>query len=46
MLESFLLEMEQGISAGSANIYPGTNTGEVKDEWEEADDVSGDVIWD
>ncbi|HFK5593101.1 hypothetical protein [Elizabethkingia anophelis] len=41
-----LVEMEQGIAAGSATIIPDSSTNEIKYEWEDGTDTTGEIIWD
>lgn len=40
-----IIEMEQGIAAGSARVNSPSNSGEVKDSWESREDNSKTVEW-
>ncbi|UZJ65743.1 hypothetical protein OKW96_06055 [Sphingobacterium sp. KU25419] len=40
-----VLQMEQGIAAGSAAVVSSNTTGEVLEEWEIGADREGDIPW-
>ena len=40
-----IVEMEQGIAAGSANVNSPSDSGEVKDSWETGGDNNKTVEW-
>lgn len=44
-LTTIVLQMEQGIAAGSAAVVLSNETGEVLEEWEIGTDREGDVPW-
>ncbi|HFK5553130.1 TPA: hypothetical protein ACGZ9Q_001179 [Elizabethkingia anophelis] len=44
-IEVELLEIEQGIAAGSAYTIPPNINGKVQDEWENNNDEIHDVEW-
>ena len=44
-LEVMILQMEQGIAAGSAAVISSNISGEVLEEWEIGTDREGDIPW-
>ncbi|MCT4216558.1 hypothetical protein J2O08_13510 [Elizabethkingia anophelis] len=38
-----LIEMEYGIAAGSASTNPSNDQGEIKSEWDQGNDISGEI---
>ncbi|WP_407481018.1 hypothetical protein [Elizabethkingia meningoseptica] len=45
VLHVLLIEMEEGIAAGSARVSPTNTTGEVKEEWIIGDDDNRTIEW-
>ncbi|HFK5566101.1 TPA: hypothetical protein ACG0AB_001584 [Elizabethkingia anophelis] len=41
----FVVEMEQGIAAGSARVVPPNNGGVVQEEWIQGDDDNRTIEW-
>ncbi|AQX48491.1 hypothetical protein ATB99_09070 [Elizabethkingia meningoseptica] len=44
-LDVALMEMEQGIAAGSARVNPANGQNEVKEEWTVGDDDNRTIEW-
>ncbi|AQX06410.1 hypothetical protein KRE40_09980 [Elizabethkingia meningoseptica] len=44
-LETSLVEMEQGVAAGSARVLPPNSVGDVKEEWVVGDDDNRTIEW-
>ncbi|MCL1654390.1 Uncharacterised protein [Elizabethkingia miricola] len=42
---SFLIEMEQGIAAGSARVLPPNSGGQVQEEWTQDPDDNRTIEW-
>ncbi len=42
---SFLIEMEQGIAAGSARVLPPNSGGQVQEEWGQDPDDNRTIEW-
>ncbi|WP_372483108.1 hypothetical protein AB9J70_18390 [Elizabethkingia anophelis] len=43
--DMFLIEMEQGIAAGSAKVLPPNSGGQVQEEWTQGDDDNRTIEW-
>lgn len=44
-MESFIIEMEQGIASGSAAVVPPNSSAEVLEEWDLGTDREQNVNW-
>ncbi|WP_293900005.1 MULTISPECIES: hypothetical protein [unclassified Sphingobacterium] len=44
-VDSWVLEMESGIAAGSGTASPGTTNDEVKSNWNADDDKNAEMQW-
>jgi hypothetical protein len=44
-IQSFVLELEQGIAASSAKVNPGTSVEPVQEEWQTGTDRDGNLDW-
>ncbi|MDR2230111.1 MAG: hypothetical protein LBE39_11650 [Flavobacteriaceae bacterium] len=44
-VSSFLMEMEQGIAAGSARVLPPNSGGQVQEEWTTDPDDNRTIEW-
>ncbi|WP_185114050.1 hypothetical protein, partial [Elizabethkingia anophelis] len=45
VVEVLLLEMEQGVAAGSAKVLPPNSGGAVQEEWIQGDDDNRTIEW-
>lgn len=44
-VQSFIIEMEQGIAAGSAAVVPPNSSAEILEEWDLGTDRGQNVNW-
>ncbi|MGE8291917.1 MAG: hypothetical protein ACN6ON_09560 [Sphingobacterium sp.] len=44
-VRTYLIELEQGIAAGSATARPENSNGEVKDQWDLGDNDNRTIDW-
>ncbi|MGB3065914.1 hypothetical protein [Sphingobacterium thalpophilum] len=45
MMETTMIELEQGIAAGSATVRPENSNNEVKEQWDIGGDDSRTIDW-
>ena len=45
VLRMIILELEDGISAGSALVRPGYESSIIEEEWETGNDIEGEFAW-
>ncbi len=43
LIDISYVEMEYGIAAGSASTKPSDEQGEIKSEWDQGNDISGEI---